>query len=174
VAEVEVDCDTGAVHVIAYRAVDDVGTVINPMIVEGQIQGGVAQGVGQALTERCAYDGDGQLLSGSFMDYALPRADEVPQVISEFDESQPCTHNPLGAKGCGEAGSIAAPAAIVNAVLDALAPLGVTQLDMPLSPERVWQAIRNAKDGTRSSAPASCTDNVGAEPGLSVKTLRHF
>jgi carbon-monoxide dehydrogenase large subunit len=145
VAEVEVDSATGAVHVVAYRAVDDIGTVINPMIVEGQIQGGVAQGVGQALTERCAYDPDGQLLSGSFMDYALPRADEVPEVVSEFDESQPCGHNPLGAKGCGEAGSIAAPAAIVSAVLDALSPLGVAHLDMPLTPERVWRAMNTAR-----------------------------
>jgi carbon-monoxide dehydrogenase large subunit len=153
VAEVEVDCDTGAVNIVAYRAVDDMGTVINPMIVEGQIQGGVAQGVGQALTERCAYDADGQLLSGSFMDYALPRADEVPEVVSEFDESQPCAHNPLGAKGCGEAGSIAAPAAIVNAVLDALAPLGVTDLEMPLTPERVWRAIQATK-GKWGSSPA--------------------
>jgi len=144
VAEVEIDRDTGVVHLVAYRAVDDIGTVINPMIVEGQIQGGVAQGVGQALTEHCAYDADGQLLSGSFMDYALPRADEVPQVVSEFDESQPCTHNPLGAKGCGEAGSIAAPAAIVNAVLDALAPLGVTDVAMPLTPERVWRVLTAA------------------------------
>jgi carbon-monoxide dehydrogenase large subunit len=153
VAEVEVDCDTGAVHIIAYRAVDDMGIVINPMIVEGQIQGGVAQGVGQALTERCAYDANGQLLSGSFMDYALPRADEVPEVVSEFDESQPCAHNPLGAKGCGEAGSIAAPAAIVNAVLDALAPLGVTDLEMPLTPDRVWRVIEDAK-GTSGSSSA--------------------
>jgi carbon-monoxide dehydrogenase large subunit len=142
VAEVEVDCDTGSVRIISYRAVDDMGTVINPMIVEGQIQGGVAQGVGQALLEHCAYDLDGQLLSGSFMDYALPRADEVPEVVSEFDETQPCTHNPLGAKGCGEAGSIAAPAAVVNAVIDALVPLGIRDLDMPLTPERVWAAIR--------------------------------
>jgi aerobic carbon-monoxide dehydrogenase large subunit len=145
VTEVEVDCDTGGVRIVAYRAVDDMGTVINPMIVEGQIQGGVAQGVGQALLERCVYDPDGQLLSGSFMDYALPRADEVPEVASEFDETQPCTHNPLGAKGCGEAGAIAAPAAVVNAVLDALAPLGVGDLAMPLTPERVWAAIRAAK-----------------------------
>jgi carbon-monoxide dehydrogenase large subunit len=150
VAEVEVDCDTGAVHVTAYRAVDDIGTVINPMIVEGQIQGGVAQGVGQALLERCAYDENGQLLSGSFLDYALPRADEVPQIMSEFDETQPCTHNPLGAKGCGEAGSIAAPAAVVNAVIDALAPLGITDIDMPLTPERVWQAIQAARAKTES------------------------
>jgi len=152
VAEVEVDCETGTVQILAYRAVDDVGTVINPMIVEGQIQGGVAQGVGQALTEHCAYDEDGQLLSGSFMDYTLPRADEVPQVVSEFDETQPCTHNPLGAKGCGEAGSIAAPAAIVNALLDALAPLGVTDLAMPLTPERVWRAIQLASGKSRSSS----------------------
>jgi aerobic carbon-monoxide dehydrogenase large subunit len=144
VAEVEIDRDTGSVHVVSYWAVDDLGTVINPMIVEGQIQGGVAQGVGQALTEHCAYDADGQLLSGSFMDYALPRADDVPQVVSEFDESQPCTHNPLGAKGCGEAGSIAAPAAIVNAVLDALALLGITDVAMPLTSERVWRAISAA------------------------------
>jgi aerobic carbon-monoxide dehydrogenase large subunit len=151
VAEVEVDRDTGAVHVLAYWAVDDIGTVINPMIVEGQIQGGVAQGVGQALTEHCPYDADGQLLSGSFMDYALPRADEVPQVVSEFDETQPCTHNPLGAKGCGEAGSIAAPAAIVNAVLDALAPVGITDLAMPLTPARVWRAIAAA--GVQTDKP---------------------
>jgi carbon-monoxide dehydrogenase large subunit len=125
--------------------VDDVGTVINPMIVEGQIHGGVAQGAGQALAELCAYDpAGGQLLSGSFMDYALPRADDLPLLHSETDETQPCTHNPLGAKGCGEAGAIAAPAAIVGAVLDALKPLGVTDLDMPLTPERIWRAIRAA------------------------------
>jgi carbon-monoxide dehydrogenase large subunit len=151
IAEVEVDRDTGSVRIVSYRAVDDMGTVINPMIVEGQIQGGVVQGVGQALLERCVYDPDGQLLSGSFMDYALPRADEVPSVLSEFDETQPCTHNPLGAKGCGEAGSIAAPAALVNAVLDALAPLGIGHLDMPLTPERVWTAIRAANAKNASS-----------------------
>jgi carbon-monoxide dehydrogenase large subunit len=142
VAEVEVDCATGIVRVPAYWAVDDIGTVINPMIVEGQIQGGVAQGVGQALLECCVYEPGGQLLSGSFMDYALPRADEVPGVVGELDETQPCTHNPLGAKGCGEAGTIAAPAAIVSAVLDALAPLGIRDLDMPLTPERVWKAMQ--------------------------------
>jgi aerobic carbon-monoxide dehydrogenase large subunit len=121
--------------------VDDVGTVINPMIVDGQVHGGVAQGLGQALCELCLYDADGQLLSGSFMDYALPRAADLPAIESELDESQPCTHNPLGAKGCGEAGAIAAPAAIVSAVLDALSPLGVTDIDMPLTPEAVWRAI---------------------------------
>jgi aerobic carbon-monoxide dehydrogenase large subunit len=145
VCEVEVDRETGEVRLVSYRGVDDVGTVINPMIVEGQVHGGVAQGAGQALTERCVYNpADGQLLSGSLMDYALPRAADLPFMISEFDESQPCTHNPLGAKGCGEAGAIAAPAAIVGAVLDALHPLGVVDVEMPLTPERVWKAIRAA------------------------------
>jgi carbon-monoxide dehydrogenase large subunit len=143
--ELEVDRGTGAIALIGYWGVDDVGTVINPMIVEGQIHGGVAQGLGQALAEHCVYEaGAGQLLSGSFMDYALPRAAELPFIQSETDETQPCTHNPLGAKGCGEAGAIAAPAAIVGAVLDALSSLGVTDLDMPLTPERVWRAIRAA------------------------------
>jgi len=148
VAEVEVDCDTGAVHIVAYRAVDDMGIVINPMIVEGQIQGGVAQGVGQALTERCAYDADGQLLSGSFMDYALPRADEVPEVVSEFDENQPCAHNPLGAKGCGEAGCAGALPSVMNALVDALSELGIRQIDMPATPERVWRVIHSTSGGS--------------------------
>jgi aerobic carbon-monoxide dehydrogenase large subunit len=140
--EVEVDCDTGEVSLLGYWGVDDVGTVINPMIVHGQIEGGIAQGLGQALREHCFYDGAGQLLSASFMDYAVPRAKDMPRVVSELDESQPCTHNPLGAKGCGEAGSIGAPAAIVGAVLDALRPLGVNDIEMPLTPARVWDACR--------------------------------
>jgi aerobic carbon-monoxide dehydrogenase large subunit len=145
VCEVEVDPATGATRVIGYWGVDDVGTVINPMIVDGQVHGGVAQGLGQALCELCHYDRSGQLLSGSFMDYALPRAGDLPLIESELDESQPCTHNPLGAKGCGEAGSIAAPAAIVSAVLDALRPLGVSDIQMPLTPEAVWRAISAAR-----------------------------
>jgi carbon-monoxide dehydrogenase large subunit len=144
-AEVEVDPETGVVRLAGYSAVDDIGTVINPMIVEGQLHGAVAQGAGQALGEACRYDASGQLLSASFQDYALPRADELPSFISENDESQPCTHNPLGAKGCGEAGTIAAPAAIVNAILDALAPLGVDAIEMPATPHRVWQAIVRAR-----------------------------
>jgi carbon-monoxide dehydrogenase large subunit len=140
--EVEVDCDTGEIRVQGYWSVDDIGTVINPMIVHGQIEGGIAQGLGQALREHCFYDSSGQLLSGSFMDYAVPRAKDMPGIVSELDESQPCTHNPLGAKGCGEAGSIGAPAAIVSAVLDALRPLGVKEIEMPLTPVRVWQAIK--------------------------------
>jgi carbon-monoxide dehydrogenase large subunit len=150
VCEVDIDPDTGETRVVGYWAVDDVGTVINPMIVDGQIHGGIAQGLGQALCERCKYDGSGQLLSGSFMDYALPRAADLPLIESELDESQPCTHNPLGAKGCGEAGTIAAPAAIVSAVLDALSPLGVTDIDMPLTPESVWRAIAKAKSSGAS------------------------
>jgi carbon-monoxide dehydrogenase large subunit len=143
--EVEVCRDSGQIRMIDYWGVDDVGTIINPMIVKGQIQGGIAQGLGQALREHCFYDpASGQLLSGSFMDYALPRAEDMPPIALEFDESQPCTHNPLGAKGCGEAGSIGAPAAIVCAVLDALRPLGVTDIEMPLTPGRVWTAIQAA------------------------------
>jgi aerobic carbon-monoxide dehydrogenase large subunit len=145
VCEVEIDAETGLTRIVGYCAVDDVGTVINPMIVEGQVHGGIAQGLGQVLTELCAYDAGGQLLSGSFLDYALPRADDLPVIESELDESQPCTHNPLGAKGCGEAGTIAAPAAILSAALDALSPLGVTDLDMPLTPEAVWRAISTAR-----------------------------
>jgi len=146
--EVEVDAETGVVRATGYWAVDDIGTVINPMIVEGQLHGAVAQGLGQALGEACVYDADGQLLSASFLDYALPRADELPDFVSENDESQPCTHNPLGAKGCGEAGTIAAPAAIVNAVLDALRPLGVMDISMPLTSRRVWEAIARARPVT--------------------------
>jgi aerobic carbon-monoxide dehydrogenase large subunit len=137
VCEVEVDPDTGAAEVVAYHAVDDVGTVINPMIVEGQLHGGLAQGIGQALSERTVYDA-GQLLSGSFMDYSIPRAADLPAFVSEMDETQPCTHNPLGAKGCGESGAIGAPAAVVSALLDAL---GADELEMPATPHRIWQAI---------------------------------
>jgi len=144
--EVEVDTNTGIVKVLRYSAVDDVGRVIHPAIVEGQLHGGVAQGLGQALKEACVYDPDtGQLLTGSFLDYALPRSEDAPaRFDSENDESQPYRLNPLGAKGAGEAGAIAAPAALVNAVLDALRPLGVTDLEMPLTPARVWAALRAA------------------------------
>jgi len=137
VCEVEVDPQTGAAALVSYHAVDDIGTVINPMIVEGQVHGGIAQGVGQAMFERTAYDA-GQLLSASFMDYAMPRAADLPGISSELDETQPCTHNPLGAKGCGEAGAIAAPAAVMSALLDAL---GVQDLEMPATPLSIWRAI---------------------------------
>jgi carbon-monoxide dehydrogenase large subunit len=142
VCELEVDADTGQVEIASYWTVDDVGTVINPMLVEGQIHGALAQGLGQALCERTVYE-DGQLLSASFMDYALPRAADLPDIGSELDQSQPCTHNPLGAKGCGESGAIGAPAAVMSALLDALSPLGVKDLEMPATPHRIWQAIMN-------------------------------
>ena len=128
-----------------FTAVDDFGNIINPMIVEGQVHGGLVQGIGQALMENCIYDPEsGQLLTGSFMDYAMPRAGDVPDFRLDT-LSTPCTHNPLGAKGCGEAGAIGSPPAVINAVLDALRPLGVKDLDMPASPARVWQAIASAK-----------------------------
>jgi aerobic carbon-monoxide dehydrogenase large subunit len=145
VCEVEIDPETGVVQIAGYWAVDDIGTVINPMIVAGQLHGAVTQGLGQALCEASAYDPEGQLLSASFLDYTLPRADWLPDFVSENDESQPCTHNPLGAKGCGEAGTIAAPAAVVNAVLDALRPLGVTDIEMPITPQRLWSSLRSVK-----------------------------
>ncbi|HEY8608221.1 MAG TPA: xanthine dehydrogenase family protein molybdopterin-binding subunit [Noviherbaspirillum sp.] len=151
ICEVEVDPDTGEVEVAAMTAVDDFGSVINPMIVEGQVHGGLAQGIGQALLENCVYDREsGQLLSGSYMDYAMPRADDLPS-FRVGNRVTPCTHNPLGAKGCGEAGAIGSPPAVINAVIDALAPLGVTHLDMPASPERVWNAIRAAQAETRQA-----------------------
>ncbi|HEY5366350.1 MAG TPA: xanthine dehydrogenase family protein molybdopterin-binding subunit, partial [Casimicrobiaceae bacterium] len=145
ICEVEIDPDTGVVKVERFSACDDFGNIINPMIVEGQVHGGVAQGIGQALLEACVYDRDsGQLLTGSMMDYALPRADDLPsfQVATKVT---PCTHNPLGAKGCGEAGAIGAPVALMNAVLDALAAKGITHFDMPASPHRVWSALQAAQ-----------------------------
>ena len=139
--ELEVDRRPARWSSFPYHAVDDIGTVINPMIVEGQLHGGLAQGIGQALHERTAYE-EGQLLSASFMDYALPRAERPAGLrVARLDESQPCTHNPLGAKGCGESGAIGAPAAVMSALLDALAPLGVTDLEMPATPHRMWRAI---------------------------------
>lgn len=145
VCEVEVDPATGVVRVDRFTAVDDFGKVINPMIVEGQVHGGLAQGIGQALLEHGVYDGDGQLLSGSYMDYALPRADDLPHFTVETAQGTPCTHNPLGVKGCGEAGAIGSPPAVINAVVDALSEFGVRDLPMPASPHTVWQAIRAAR-----------------------------
>ncbi|MDH4324908.1 MAG: molybdopterin-dependent oxidoreductase, partial [Betaproteobacteria bacterium] len=141
--EVEIDPDTGEVTVARLSSLDDIGRIINHAIVEGQIQGGMAQGVGQALYEQARYDPDtGQLLSGSLMDYCVPRADQFPPMTNAFDESVPCTTNLLGVKGCGEIGTIGAVPAVVHAVLDALAGFGVTHLEMPLTPEKVWRAMR--------------------------------
>ncbi len=141
VCEVEIDPETGKTEVLRYVVVDDVGTVINKLTLEGQIHGGVAQGIGQAFIEHLVYDkASGQLLTGSLMDYGLPRADEVCSF--EMDENPvPTKTNPLGVKGAGEAGNVGALAAIMNAVVDALSPLGVTHIDMPATPERVWRAI---------------------------------
>ncbi|MBX2854986.1 MAG: xanthine dehydrogenase family protein molybdopterin-binding subunit [Rhodobacteraceae bacterium] len=140
--EVEVDPDTGVIDIVGMWAADDFGKVINPMIVEGQVHGGLAQGLGQAFIEQCVYDANGQLPSGSYMDYAMPRADDLPSFAVETDlVGTPCTHNPLGVKGCGEAGAIGSPPALVNAVVDALKPYGVQHMDMPLTPQKVWTAI---------------------------------
>ena len=140
VCEVEIDRDTGVVRVVNFVAVDDVGRVVNPMIVEGQVQGGVAQGIGQALLENAAYDANGQLLSGSFMDYTMPRADDLPN-FDVSTENTMCTHNPLGSKGCGEVGAIGSPPAVINAVVDALSEYGVRHLDMPATPAKIWAII---------------------------------
>jgi aerobic carbon-monoxide dehydrogenase large subunit len=143
IAEVEIDPDTGITSLVNFTAVDDVGRVINPMIVEGQVQGGVAQGVGQALLETCVYDAQGQLLTGSMQDYCMPRADNLPQVHVGTHTTL-CTHNPLGVKGCGEVGSIGSPPAIMNAIVDALSDYGIRHIEMPATPQRVWRAIQSA------------------------------
>ncbi|WP_333827085.1 xanthine dehydrogenase family protein molybdopterin-binding subunit [Pararhodobacter sp.] len=142
--EIELDPETGKVEIMAFAAADDFGNVVNPMIVEGQVHGGLAQGIGQALMENCVYDENGQLLSGSYMDYAMPRADDLPNYKVDHSCNTPCTHNPLGVKGCGEAGAIGSPPAVVNAVIDALHRAGhtnITHIDMPLTPSRVWAAM---------------------------------
>jgi carbon-monoxide dehydrogenase large subunit len=145
VCEVEIDPETGVVSIVRHTVVDDVGTMINPMLVKGQIHGGVVQGLGQGLFEVLAYDREtAQLLAGSFMDYAMPRADDVPAFdVDSFEV--PTMINPLGAKGVGEAGTVGALPALLNAVNDALAPFGVRHLDMPVTPERVWRAIREPR-----------------------------
>ncbi|MEM8851639.1 MAG: xanthine dehydrogenase family protein molybdopterin-binding subunit [Pseudomonadota bacterium] len=143
--EVEVDPETGKVEVLAFAAADDFGNVVNPMIVEGQVHGGIAQGIGQALLENCAYDEDGQLISASYMDYAMPRSSDVPMFQVDHSCRTPCTHNPLGVKGCGEAGAIGSPPSVVNAVIDALNSGGhkVEHINMPLTPPRVWAAMQS-------------------------------
>ncbi len=142
ICEVEIDPSTGVTEIVDWVAVDDFGKVINPMVVEGQVHGGIAQGVGQALLENCVYDADsGQLLTGSYMDYCMPRADDLPSFRVGLTETA-CTHNPLGVKGCGEAGAIAAPAATINAITNAL---GILSMDMPASPEKVWRLANEQK-----------------------------
>jgi carbon-monoxide dehydrogenase large subunit len=143
IAEVEVDPETGVVEVVKYSCVNDFGIVVNPMIVAGQLHGGVVQGIGQALMEMTVFDDDGQLLTGSFMDYAMPRAADVPSFILA-EHPVPAKTNPLGVKGCGEAGCAGALTSVMNAVVDALADHGIRHLDMPLTPFRIWQALRAA------------------------------
>ena len=145
ICEVEIDPQTGITRVVRYTTVDDVGVAINPMLVTGQVHGGVAQGIGQALYEGVAYDAEGQLLTASYMDYCLPRADDIPPIEVTLDDSAPCRTNPLGAKGCGESGAIGGPPCITNGVMDALSELGIKTINTPLSPVKVWQAIRDAK-----------------------------
>jgi carbon-monoxide dehydrogenase large subunit len=147
ICEVEIDQDTGHVAIVGWTAVDDFGTVINPMIVEGQVHGGVAQGVGQALLERAVYDKDGQLVSGSFMDYCMPKAENLPDLKVGTTVTK-CPSNPLGIKGCGEAGAIAAPAAVINAITDAI---GSEDLAMPATSQTVWAAIRKAAKMQRAA-----------------------
>ena len=144
VCEVEVDPDTGECTVEKFTAVDDFGNLINPMIVEGQVHGGIAQGIGQALLEGCVYSDDGQLVTGSYMDYAMPRAEHIPDYNFDFTTT-PCTHNPIGAKGCGEAGAIGTPAAVINALTDALRVAGVDNIEMPATPLKIWQALNANK-----------------------------
>src|SRR5437667_73297 len=145
VCEVEIDPDTGISRVVRYTTVDDVGVAVNPMLVTGQVHGGVAQGIGQALYEGVSYDTEGQLLTASYQDYCLPRADDMPPIEVTLDESAPCRTNPLGAKGCGESGAIGGPPCVANGVMDALSELGIKTLHTPLTPMKVWQAIRDAK-----------------------------
>ena len=148
ICEVEIDPRTGFTEIASFVASDDFGNIVNPMIVEGQVHGGLAQGIGQALLENASYDENGQLLSGTYMDYTMPRADDMP-TFKVGTTCTPCTHNPLGAKGCGEAGAIGSPPAVINAIVDALGEYGVTHIDMPATPEKIWQAIQA---GTRAQA----------------------
>ena len=144
VCEVEIDPETGLVDVLNYVSVEDVGRVLNPLLVEGQIHGGVAQGIGQAIKEHIVHDASAQLVTGSFMDYGMPLSTDIPQIVCASVEV-PTAMNPLGVKGVGEAGAVGGLAATMNAVCNALAPLGIRHLDMPASPGRVWEAIQNAK-----------------------------
>ena len=165
---------------VRYTTVDDVGVAVNPMLVTGQVHGGVAQGIGQALYEGVSYDPEGQLLTASYQDYCVPRADDIPPIEVTLDDSAPCRTNPLGAKGCGESGAIGGPPCITNGVMDALSELGIKTSTTPLTPMKVWQAIREAKaarvmyrrrtndrhSGWRQRSPRSSPADSGPDPGL--------
>ena len=155
---VEVDVDTGKVEIVRWVAVDDCGPAINPMLIDGQVHGGIVHGIGQALYEQIVYDSEGQLVTGSFVDYALPTAAELPRFETDRTET-PSPVNSLGVKGIGEAGTIAASPAVLNAVVDALRPLGVDYIDMPLTPMRIWQAIERR----RATAPGRRRASRGCE-----------
>jgi aerobic carbon-monoxide dehydrogenase large subunit len=148
ICEVEVEPETGHVEVVRYTSVNDFGVIVNPLLVEGQAHGGIAQGIGQALYESVAYSEDGQLLSGSYQDYCLPRASDLPD-IGFLSRPSPCETNALGVKGCGEAGCAGSLPAVMNALVDALSERGVSHIDMPATPERVWRALQG---GTRADA----------------------
>jgi carbon-monoxide dehydrogenase large subunit len=166
ICEVEIDPDTGIVAIARWTAVDDFGVIINPMIVEGQVHGGIAQGIGQALHEGALYDASGQLVTASYMDYRMPRAEDFPAFTVDTTVT-PCPSNPLGIKGCGEAGAIAAPAAVINAITDAL---GHEDIAMPATPQAVWRARRRAgrrcrwprSDGRHSGAPQASPEPITA------------
>ena len=145
IAEVEIDPQTGRTDVVSYVMVNDFGTVVNPLLVEGQLHGGVLQGIGQALMEDTVYDDEGQLVAGSFMDYAMPRADNAPPLFTFESRPVPTKNNPLGAKGCGEAGCAGSLPSVMNAIADALSGFGVTHVDMPATPLKIWQIIQDAQ-----------------------------
>jgi carbon-monoxide dehydrogenase large subunit len=146
VCEVEIDEQTFEVEIVAYTIVDDAGTIVNPLMLLGQVHGGTAQGIGQALLENTAYDPEsGQLITASFQDYTMPRADDLPAFDVSFVEDIPCTTNPMGIKGAGEAGAIGAPPAVINALVDALQPYGVTHIDMPATPQRIFETVQGAR-----------------------------
>jgi len=158
VAEVEIDVDTGEVRLARYTAIDDVGCAVNPMIVEGQTHGGIAQGVGEALMEHCIYDPTGQLLTASLMDYAMPRATDLPMFETAISEVPSTTH-PLGLRGGGEGGITPALGVIANAIVDGLREFGVTHVDLPATPERIWRAIQQAHMGSSPGGPADGREN---------------
>jgi carbon-monoxide dehydrogenase large subunit len=169
----EVDTETGFSKIRKYVCVDDIGNVINPLIVEGQVHGGLAQGIGQAMFEEAVYDEEGNLVTGSMVDYLIPSAADLPDFTTDRTET-PSTTNPLGVKGVGEAGTIASPPAVINAVVDALRPLGVDDIVMPATPERVWRAIQTG-DGGADRAPAGSNAYGGPQtattaPGQSEQT----
>jgi carbon-monoxide dehydrogenase large subunit len=145
ICEVEIDPETGESRVVRYTTVDDVGIAVNPMLVTGQIHGGVAQGIGQALYEGVTYHAEGDLLTATFQDYCIPRASDMPTIAVTLDDSAPCRANPLGAKGCGKSGAIGGPPCATNGVMDALSELGIDRLNTKLTPQKVWKAIREAR-----------------------------